>query len=393
MGPEARRPTRTARLYRRLAAVAGRSLGRLDGVECVYVRRSVASGEASLPRSDIDLSIVVADANSAAVGAVAERFARLRRLLPVLGEAMLHDRADLERWSHLDTYRASIDRRVSIPVHGYQPPIPRPPVERSHALWRLAFWLEWLLPWALRRRDGTTLRKFAIEAVGAHAVAVGAVSEPPLTRAEALQLPAARFLPRDSAAPAGWLQAFFEVVADAHGASRRGVEPLPPGEHHLQYPGYGTDVRLLTLDSPASGLPPSASSPDTVVVTAEALDLLVSCVNPPLWWTLPMELRESVLPPDTAAVRHFALAEASLWRLCAPGLHACALDEPARRVALAADLAAGAHERPAWEPPAARPELVPSSRGDYYARVYPRLLAQAADVHFALESTRVEQIA
>lgn len=380
-------------MYRRIAAGAGRWLGGLDGVETVFVRRSVASGEASFPRSDIDVSVVVLDPTPAVVAAVADRVVGLRRVLPVLGEAILHDAEDLVRWTHLDTYRGSIDRRAAFAVHGPAPAIPLVPTNVRHALWRLAFWLGTFLPRALARRNLVNLRKFALEAVGAHAVAVGALAEPPLTRAEALTLPAARLLPTDESRPEDWLRAFFDVLGDAHRATRPAVEPLMPGEHATTWPNSGRPARLVALDSPGARLPATAASPGAVIVTAEALDLLVSCVNPALWWALSDPLRASVRRPEAGALRHFALVESSLWRLCAPGLHGCARDEPARRVALAMDLADGAAGGPGWTPPEPASDLVPTSVRDYYIRVYPRLRAQAADVAARLDQPRAESSA
>ena len=45
-------------VYRAIARVAGAALGSFEFVESVFVRRSVATGEVSLGRSDIDLTIV-----------------------------------------------------------------------------------------------------------------------------------------------------------------------------------------------------------------------------------------------------------------------------------------------------------------------------------------------
>ena len=392
MTPTSHGATRSTAAYRRLAAAVGWWLGRADGVETVYVRRSVASGETSFPRSDIDLGIVVRPASPAVVGGLAGRVARLRRVLPALGEVQLHDEGDLVRWTRLDTYRGSIDRRADFPVHGPAPTIPSVPVEQRHALWRLAFWLETLVPRAIRRGDVANLRKFALEAVGAHAVVVGALAEPPLRRAEALRLPAARFLP-PTGDPGSWLRAFLDVVGDAHAAVRPQVGAVPAGSYELTLPGSGRRARLLVLESAGAELPADASAAATVVVTAPALDLLVSCVNPVLWWALPDELAAGVRAPEPDALRHFARSQTSLWRLCGPGFYAGPLHGPARRVALASDLAAGMTDRPGWRPPEPDPALVPSSRRDYYDRVFPRLRAEAAEIANRLEEPRVPAVA
>jgi hypothetical protein len=392
MTPTSYGATRSTAAYRRLAAAVGWWLGRADGVETVYVRRSVASGEASFPRSDVDLGIVVRDASPAVVGGLAGRVARLRRLLPALGVVQVHDEAGLVGWTRLDTYRGSIDRRADFSVHGPAPAIPSVPVEQRHALGRLAFWLETLVPRAIRRGDVANLRKFALEAVGAHAVVVGALAEPPLRRAESLRLPAARFLPTTGHLDS-WLRAFFDVGDDAHAVARPQLGAVPAGSYELTLPGSGRRARLLVLESAGAELPAEARAPETVVVTAAALDLLVSCVNPALWWALPDELAACVRTPEPDALHHFARSQTALWRLCGPGFYAGPLRGPARRVALASDLAAGLTDRRDWRPPEPEPALVPSSRRDYYDRVFPRLRAEAAEIANRLEEPRVPAVA
>ena len=62
-------------------------------------------------------------------------------------------------------------------------------------------------------------------------------------------------------------------------------------------------------------------------------------------------------------------------------------------MALASDLAAGMSDRPGWRPPEPDPALVPSSRRDYYDRVFPRLRAEAAEIANRLEEPRVPAVA
>jgi hypothetical protein len=147
---------------------------------------------------------------------------------------------------------------------------------------------------------------------------------------------------------------------------------------------------LVVIESSNAPLPSDATRPGAIVVTPEALDLLVSDVNPALWWAFPPAVASLVRQPDREALHRQAHGFASLWRLCGPGLHPTTLDEPARRLTLASELADDAQTRHGWEPPEPKPELVPTSRRDYYTRVYPLLRAQRADVLSRLEEPRVE---
>ena len=344
------------------------------------MRRSVATGEASFPRSDVDLGIVVHDASGTVVADIADRASRLRRVVPVLGEIQLYDIEDLDRWTRIDTYRGSLDRRSAYSVHGPPPKIPDVPIRAPEAFWRMAFWLETNLPRAIARDDATNLRKFALEAVNAHAVATGALEEPPLRRASATSLPAARLLPETQSSPTRWLQAFFDVVADARGTESTAVEPVPPGAYPLTVPGSGARTRLVVLGSSRASPPPESRLPGAITVTPQALDVLVAYVNPALWYALPAPVAASVRPPSEHALRRQALSLSSLWRLCAAGLHPTDPGGPARRLALAADLASGVQTESDWTPPEPDPELVSSSREDYYARVYPKLRARRIEV-------------
>ena len=96
-------PRAETAVYRVIAAGAARLLGRLDGVRSVYARRSVASGEVVLGRSDVDLHVIVEpfadlEQEGRALAVLARRVRLLRRLLPILGDCDVSTPAELDVW-------------------------------------------------------------------------------------------------------------------------------------------------------------------------------------------------------------------------------------------------------------------------------------------------------
>ena len=90
-------------VYRLIAGAVARVLGRLDGVRSVYARRSVASEEVVLARSDVDLHVIVAplgdsEAEGRFLAVLARRIRWLRRLVPILGDCDVSTRAELDVW-------------------------------------------------------------------------------------------------------------------------------------------------------------------------------------------------------------------------------------------------------------------------------------------------------
>ena len=289
--------------YRGAARLAARALARDPLVEAVWLRRGVAAGEVDFGRSDIDLGILIGDAASsdreaAGLLRLARRVRALRVAVPVLGESLVHSRADLQRWLVTDPFRASVDRRSVRGLAGAPPAIPETAIEPRYAARRLAFWLESYLPRALRRGDVRGLRQRALDAWTAEAVISGEVDEPWTTRrAAAAALP--HPLPAD--AP-GLLASYFASAARVREAL---LGPTRPPRETLIFaarlPPTFSLRTFVVLPSPTTPPPAPARRADAFVCTADALALYVHHVNPFAAWELARWLDELEIEPPTAA--------------------------------------------------------------------------------------------
>jgi predicted nucleotidyltransferase len=282
------------RLYRGAARAAAAALIRHPLVDAVYVRRGVAAGEVAFARSDIDLSAIVRRPEPPGYDArgllsLSRLYASLRVAVPALGECSVHDPVDLRRWHAFDRYRASIDARAARLLAGEAVEIAGGPVRREDALFRFAFWQQQYLPTAIRRRDARNVRKLALEMANAYAVAVGALDEPLLTRAETEALVRDR---PDVFAPATFdgerpLRFAFQLA----GQLRPALEPVrePLVFRALLPPAYAVRT-FVVLARPETPLPEQAFARDSFVCTPESLALYVERVNPFASWTLSGEL-------------------------------------------------------------------------------------------------------
>jgi len=108
-------PGLETRLYRVLARLAARQLGRLDPILSVYARRSVACGEVVFGGSDIDLHLLLKpsptlDQEAHILRDIATRYIRLKRLLPCVGDCNVSTRAELDSWYRNRPYTWYRDR-------------------------------------------------------------------------------------------------------------------------------------------------------------------------------------------------------------------------------------------------------------------------------------------
>jgi hypothetical protein len=288
-------------VYLALAGIAGRYLGRCEIVESVYVRRSLAAGEVSFGRSDIDLGIRIRDACAApgqgeALLPLRHAMRRLSRVLPIVGEAEVFSPGELEDWVRLEPLRESFDRSAIL-VHGAPFVIPPWTIRREDAAARFCFWFDRYLPVALQQGHRRNLRKFALEMWAALAVAQGHFDEPPLSRQEmaaAWRRVAPDSGPPARGAPAQQLAATIFTLADeAHALL---LPPLPTIERPITLtvrlpPILG--VRTIHVGPVAALLAaPGAAGSPAIRLTPEALDLYLHYANPFLFDQLSGDLQE-----------------------------------------------------------------------------------------------------
>jgi hypothetical protein len=339
-------------------------------------------------RSDIDLGIVIREAEppwheSEQLLALARLYRWLKMAIPIVGECTVHDPESLRHSTRIDPYRASIDRRAALLLHG--PPLDLPVVavpERECAR-RLIFWIEKFLPPVIRQRNKRNLRKIALEMWNAWACASGLVSEPFLTRREA----AASMEAAGTPLPADSLARCFHIAAHMH---RRVLPPLDHPHstlvHRMLLPPALRQRVLIVLAHEASDLPAEASDPGSLVCTPEALDLYVQYVNPFAFSHLPEPVRDlGVHAPSRTDFAECCRRYTDRMTLRAPGFINMDTAEPAQRAwaarfGLDCLRAGGVPGKPV-----APPAMDPPSLSDYYRKIYPQLCAEVAAVWRGLE--------
>ncbi|MEQ1690320.1 MAG: hypothetical protein ABMA00_03495 [Gemmatimonas sp.] len=344
-----RRDSPSTAIYRAAARLLGRTLLAAPIVRTIYVRRSVAAGEAVFPLSDLDLAMVIEPAPGAEIESLRRRYRGARVAFPRLGECQLFTPEDLEEFVFTDPYRASLDRRCAVTVLGPPPEIrsaPIPPLETAR---RLVFWFEHFIPTARRTGNRRNLRKFAIEMVNALGVLEGRWPEPLTSRRETLER---------VALPVGdEYCACLELAARAHALVRPSAPRLSAP---LVLPG------LVVAPSVGDAIASKAEA----VVTPEVLDLLLHTQTPWLWNTHGVALaRAGFQEPGRsawiAAARRYAGGE----RVRGPGFLESGTDGAYARLRASASVLGG--DTPILP-------TVTRSLSDYYLGPYEQLAAWAA---------------
>lgn len=308
--------------YRAVARVVGAALGTLDFVESVYVRRTVATGEVWFGRSDIDLAVLIRSPLSAPddiprILSLCRRFRLLRAALPIIGECLVYTPEELERSVRTDPYRASLDRRANIVVHGRPPRIPPLPIRSEHAVRSLASWFYHYVPAAVGRRSQRSLRKFALEIRNASATAAGEIAEPYLTRREVED--AWRSAEPERFRPGlGDAERIFAVICELVAELHRRLRPrLVSIRRPLVFRIWKRPC--VVLPEPGFPLPPEAFQPDSFLCTPEILDFYIHSLSAFSYSMLPPEVIElGIVPPSCDA----------FVRSCRPSVDAHLLRSP-----------------------------------------------------------------
>ena len=297
-----------AGLYRLAAKIAASGIYSTGLVESVGVRRSVATGEVSFPRSDIDLYVVLRKETAGdpeKPGALHRRVQALRIPVPRLGHLTVHEPGDVAPLVRSDTFWAAMERRSNVLLAGPPLEIPEAPVETDHAVAKLSLWLEWFVPNSLARRDGRNLRKTAAEVWNAYAVAEGLIKEPFVRRFEMEECARgleAGFDAARLAEPADAARFVLELAGRLHAGRLPPLARLDrPLLFDLTTAPLLLDRHFVVLPEPASPLPPEAFRPGVFVCTPESLDLYLRFLNPFVHGALPPQLLELGLGAPEAA--------------------------------------------------------------------------------------------
>ncbi len=294
-------------VYRLVASASARMLASSPMVESVLVHRSVATGEVSFGRSDIDLLAVIPQADSGdgeKLASLYQKVRRLRRFNPALNHIELHDPGGFRSCAETDTYWGSIERRSAMLLCGRPVVIPPLPVDPDHAVGNFGLWIEWFFSIAVQQRNRRDLRKTVLEIWNTYASASGLIPEPYLKRSEAETH--LRTLEKDIS---------VDRLAEQPDRATGYVFELAQRLHHRLLPPLGSlsgpvvfetvlPPRLrrrtfVVLPGPGSPLPPEAFVERAFLCTPEALDLFLHYTSAFLWWTLPPPLLDLGMKPPS----------------------------------------------------------------------------------------------
>lgn len=300
-----------SRLYRAAARFVAPILC-APGVRSVYIRRSVAAGEADFPWSDLDLGLVVEGFRGREMNALRHRFLTARLAFPRLGECQIASAAELTDLAFSDPYRASLDRRFAVTIAGDPPPIPVVPVSRRAAMRRLVFWFERYMPLAVRQGNQRNQRKFVLEMWNALGVAEGKWVEPLRTRCETEAR--AREIAFIGSCESGG-EPFAVACRIATRAQQQLLPPVPVLRETVVLAGQNPLVLL-----PVESAPWPTRHTAAVVVTPAVLQLMLETQNPFLWLRHGSALGDlGFSPPSRQAWAEACVRHTGGERLRSPG--------------------------------------------------------------------------
>jgi hypothetical protein len=345
-------------LYRIAARVLAATVLDSPDIAAVCVRRSVASGEATFPLSDLDFDLTIAQDCGGTLARVWRRYRLARLLFPRTGQCFVLTAGDVETVAALEPYRASLNRRCGLAVRGSLPYWPERALAPMELARRVVFWLEEYFPTAVRTGHRRNQRKFLLEMYNALGVLECRWSEPRISLGE--------------------VESAYETevgttpFASGLEAARRALACLgleaPPVTEVIELPG-------LTI-LPAADHPWPASARG-VVATSEALVLLLRTQRPTFWLehgAVLSALGFSAPPPDAwfGVARRLASPQ---WPR-GPGFFEPLSGAPSARLVLAEHLTS-ALESGRLRPLPPAPGAAAATTTAYYERVYDGLAARA----------------
>jgi hypothetical protein len=293
------------RFYQQAAKFSAHMLACSPIVESVHLHRSVATGEVSFGRSDIDILMVIDERKAddgESIAALVRLVNRARLVNPALSHVDVYEPSALASYARGDTFWASSERRTLVPLRGRPVVIPSAPVHPDHALSRFLLWVEWYFSIAVQQKDRRNLWKTALEAWNAYASAEGFIQEPCLSRSE-MEAQARRLeadLSTDRLRDPSYAIRFVFELADRLHRSR--LRPLRTLARPLIFEAITAPLCLprlfVVLPRVDAPLPPEAFVPGAFPCTPEFLDLFTHAKNPFLQWVLPPELADlGIAPP------------------------------------------------------------------------------------------------
>jgi predicted nucleotidyltransferase len=360
------------RISSSLYIVAARAIARVlasPGVRSVFIRRSVATGDAVFPLSDLDLGLLIGDIGGSGMADLYRRLQYAKTLFPRIGEVQVTTAGELDDMAESDPYRANLDRRSVRTVYGEHPAIPQASLSPMAVARRLVFWLDHYLPWTVRHRRRRDQRKLVLEMWNALSVLQGRWPEPQLSRRAVHE--AWKKSGLDDGAPP-FVQC-CRIAEQAHGLLGRKV---PDIDCPILVPASRPIVLLPRADSTWV---PEAWRPKVRVLTPRALDLLMTTQDPFIWFEAREQLQAVgfAIPSRgswiTACLRH-----AGGERLRRPGFSELGPGQHARRLARLSATIAWLEGDQAGDPSQETERVEPKSVAEYYRGQFDKLTAEAA---------------
>jgi hypothetical protein len=354
--------TRSSQIYRAVARVLSRAVFNDTSIHSVCVRRSVASGEAVFPFSDIDFDITIASDSGLLIERLRQRYYLARILFPRIGQCFVMTPSDPDELSVTEPYRASINRRCFFHARGIAPAWPENPISTQEAARRVVFWLEEYFPAAVRTGHRRNQRKFYLEMCNALGLIEGKWDEPRISSNEIEKV--------YSMPPGSLFECGLEIAARTHALLGRRA---PKIDRTFHFPG------LTILPTSRTVWPSRALSDSGMVVTPESLDLLLQTQRPGLWLEHGKALSALgfELPSRHAWVRSARRLAGVLW-LRGPGFFERRNGQQERRLRLARHILESI-ETGTNPPPPLPTQVSPRAGGvrSYYLHVYDGLATEA----------------
>jgi hypothetical protein len=178
-------PGLETQLYRFLARLAAKQFSRFDPVLSVYARRSVACGEVVFGNSDIDLHLVLKpgaslDHEAQCLRNLANHYAKLKRLIPCIGDCNVSTTVELATWYRVRPYTWYRDREW-LKLSGKDWTRPWVALKDSAARDSLLWWFFWAwerMPGFYRAGNVRTCCNLFLDMVNVYGLYLGAFEGP-----------------------------------------------------------------------------------------------------------------------------------------------------------------------------------------------------------------------
>lgn len=169
-------------IYRLFAKIAAKRLSKFDAVLGVYGKRSLASGEIVFGKSDIDLTILIADFDREKEEAsflckLCDTYWRTKKLLPMLGECNIFNDFDIRAWYLLNTYESFADRNW-IRLYGEDINPFRVKMNKEDVIFKFLWWIFKFLFTDYRKNKVRGCFTILAELANAYYTYIGAFDEP-----------------------------------------------------------------------------------------------------------------------------------------------------------------------------------------------------------------------